>query len=52
MNSAILPAYQSIGIHSNHMGMTKFESEHDPGFLSVAGELRRWMKELKPVDGN
>ena len=26
--------------------MTKFGSEDDPGFIAVAGELRRWMKEL------
>lgn len=51
MNSAILPAYMSIGIHSNHMGMTKFETEDDPGFLSVTGELQRWVKELKTVSG-
>ncbi|MCJ1263639.1 hypothetical protein MMC22_003509 [Lobaria immixta] len=48
-NSAILPAYTSIGIHDNHMGMTKFEAEDDPGFKSVAGELQRWVRELKPV---
>ena len=51
MNSAILPAYTSIGIHNNHMGMTKFEAEDDPGFKSVAGELQRWVKELKPMSG-
>jgi len=47
MQSAILPAYMSIGIHGNHMGMTKFETKDDPGFISVAGELRRWVKELE-----
>lgn len=52
MNSAILPAYISIGIHSNPMGMTKFESEHDQGILSVTGELRRWIKDLRPFHGN
>ena len=34
--------------------MTKFGSEDDPGFIAVAGELRRWMKELRQssmVDG-
>ncbi|KAI1452410.1 Alpha/Beta hydrolase protein [Annulohypoxylon moriforme] len=46
MRSAILPAYASIGIHGNHMDMTKFQDEDDPGFVSVAGELRRWVKEL------
>lgn len=26
--------------------MTKFEHLDDPGFTAVAGELRRWIKEL------
>lgn len=49
MYSAILPAYAKIGIYSNHMNMTKFEDEDDPGFISVSGELRRWVKELRTV---
>lgn len=44
--SAILPGYIPIGIHSNHMDMTKFEREDEPGFIAIAGELRRWIKEL------
>jgi hypothetical protein len=37
------------------MDMTKFEGVDDPGFIAVAGELRRWTKELlkvrsRPVD--
>jgi hypothetical protein len=28
------------------MDMTKFEDGNDPGFKAVAGELRRWVKEL------
>lgn len=28
------------------MDMTKFEDVNDPGFIAVAGELRRWAKEL------
>ncbi|KAF2237565.1 hypothetical protein EV356DRAFT_433129, partial [Viridothelium virens] len=43
-HSAILPGYNSIGIRQNHMEMTKFEHEGDPGFEAVAGELRRWIK--------
>lgn len=46
LESAILPGYVPIGIHQNHMDMTKFEREDDPGFTAVAGELRRWVKEL------
>lgn len=51
-HSAILPGYTSIGIHENHIGMTKFEIEDDPGYVSVVGELRRWVKELKLEPGN
>jgi hypothetical protein len=28
------------------MDMTRFEDGNDPGFKAVAGELRRWVKEL------
>ncbi|KUJ07385.1 uncharacterized protein LY89DRAFT_365096 [Mollisia scopiformis] len=45
-DSAILPGYIPIGIHSNHMDMTKFEREDEPGFIAITGELRRWIKEL------
>ena len=45
-DSAILSGYIPIGIHSNHMDMTKFEREDEPGFIAIAGELRRWIKEL------
>ncbi|KAI9766019.1 MAG: hypothetical protein M1840_007026, partial [Geoglossum simile] len=46
LDSAILPGYTQIGIHSNHADMTKFEDRNDPGFKAIAGELRRWVKEL------
>ena len=32
------------------MDMTKFEFEDDPGFLAVAGELRRWSKQLTQAE--
>ena len=47
MHSAILPAYNSIGIRKNHMDMTKFTSAEDPGYLAVSTELWRWVKEIK-----
>jgi len=28
------------------MGMTKFEDMNEPGLVAVAGELRRWVKEV------
>ena len=30
------------------MDMTKFEDISDPGFIAIAGELRRWVRELVP----
>ena len=52
MSSAILPACISIGIHSHHLDMTKFGMEDDPGLISVAGELQRWVKELQLQQGS
>ena len=51
MNSAVLPGYIPIGIHSNHMDMTKFVSEDDPGFVAVEGGLLRWMREIRTMPG-
>ena len=36
------------------MGMTKFDYEDDPGFVAVAGELRRWSTKLTQlkISGN
>ena len=46
-DSAILPGWSlPIGIHANHMDMTKFASMDDAGFVAVCGELRRWIKEI------
>ena len=44
--SAILPAYTSIGIHADHKQMTKFSSAADPGFLNLKGEINRWTKDI------
>jgi hypothetical protein len=51
-HSAILPGYIPIGIRSNHMGMTKFEDENDPGYTAVTGELRRWVKHITTHDSS
>jgi hypothetical protein len=45
-DSAILPGYIPIGIHSNHMGMTRFDDKDDAGFKAITRELRRWIKGL------
>ena len=42
-DSAVLPGYIAMPIHRNHMEMTKFKSEDDPGFIAVVGELCRWI---------
>lgn len=51
-HSAILPGYIPIGIHANHVEMTKFATLDDPGFKAVCGELRRWSKQLRGLDGH
>lgn len=48
--SAVLPGYIPIGIRNTHMDMTKFEREDNPGFVAVAGELRRWTKEATKLN--
>ncbi|KAH0536046.1 hypothetical protein FGG08_007053 [Glutinoglossum americanum] len=45
-DSAILAGYNYIGIPDNHHGMTKFDNRDDPGFIAVAGQLRRWVNEV------
>jgi len=44
--SAILGQYGRAGIHKNHMDMTKFADEDDPGFKRVVGELEVWVKDM------
>ena len=39
--SATLDRYPSIGIHVNHIDMTKFSSNQDPDYQNVLSELRR-----------
>ncbi|KAK4450166.1 Alpha/Beta hydrolase protein [Podospora aff. communis PSN243] len=46
-HSAILPAYNSIGIYANHMDMARFTDEEDQGYLSVSTELMRWVKAIQ-----
>jgi hypothetical protein len=46
-HSAILPAYNSIGLYSNHIDMAKFSGEEDPGYLSVSSELMRWVRAIQ-----
>jgi hypothetical protein len=46
-HSAILLGYNPpIGIHRNHMDLTKFFSAEDPGFVTVCRELGRWVRAI------
>ncbi|ODM21100.1 hypothetical protein SI65_04153 [Aspergillus cristatus] len=47
--SATLPGCTSVGIHKNHMDMTKFATVDDSGFIAVRETLGSWIKE---VDAN
>lgn len=40
--SATLDRYTSIGIHANHMDMTKFSSDQDPDYQNILSELQRF----------
>jgi hypothetical protein len=50
-HSAILPAYNSIGIYANHMDMARFSDEVDEGYLSVSTELLRWVRAIQKANG-
>ena len=43
-DSATLDGYPSIGIHANHMDMTKFPSNQDPDYQNVVSELQRFIQ--------
>lgn len=45
--SATLDRYTSIGIHANHMDMTKFLSNQDPDYRNVFSELQRFIQPLE-----
>ncbi|KAK8024532.1 LipA and NB-ARC domain-containing protein [Apiospora rasikravindrae] len=49
--SATLHGYTAIGIRSNHRDMVRFSSPDDLGFLSITGELKRWIDDLGASDG-
>ncbi|MCJ1391030.1 hypothetical protein MMC18_003891 [Xylographa bjoerkii] len=49
--SAKLSQYANTPIRANHEGMTKFNSLQDDGFLSVSGQLHRWVQEFRHLPG-
>lgn len=48
--SAILHEYPAIGIHADHRNIARFASADGPGFVSLLGELRRWIGQVVEVD--
>ena len=42
--------YPSIGIHANHMDMTKFGGDDSAGYIKVLNELRRFVKRAASAD--
>src|SRR3954469_15732772 len=36
-----------MGIYANHMDMTKFSSDEDPGYLNVSTEIMRWIRAVQ-----
>ncbi|KAL9632948.1 MAG: hypothetical protein Q9164_004993 [Protoblastenia rupestris] len=42
--SAILERYTAIGIHKNHIDMTKFSNNQDPDYRNVLSELQRFIQ--------
>ena len=43
-HSACLDRYTSIGVHANHMNMTKFLNNQDPDYRNVLSELQRFVQ--------
>jgi hypothetical protein len=48
--SAILPGYSAIGIHHDHREMARLSTPDDPGYVSVVGELQRWIQYIEFPD--
>ncbi|KAI8625167.1 hypothetical protein F5Y19DRAFT_451220 [Xylariaceae sp. FL1651] len=45
--SAVLPGYPAIGIHRDHRDIARFSTSEDPGYVSIVGELRRWIEYIQ-----
>jgi protein SERAC1 len=45
--SATFASDPPISVHANHSDMVKFATASDAGFQSFAGQLRRWMDEIR-----
>ncbi|KAJ5628167.1 hypothetical protein N7490_010395 [Penicillium lividum] len=49
-HSAILSGCSNRSIHADHMGMTKFSGNRDPGYVAVSGQLWLWVNLLEDMD--
>ncbi|MCJ1388918.1 hypothetical protein MMC18_001769 [Xylographa bjoerkii] len=45
-NSAAFPGSEPVGIHENHMNMTKFQSRDTNGYKAVSNQIVMWEKEI------
>lgn len=50
-DSASMHGYEAIGIHANHIDMTKFLANDGAGYQKVKGELVRWVQNLDYAAG-
>ncbi|RAH53713.1 hypothetical protein BO85DRAFT_491837 [Aspergillus piperis CBS 112811] len=48
-NSATFDGFKAISIHADHCNMVRFSSAKNTGFTRLAGELKRWEKEVRPL---
>lgn len=49
-HSAILSGYSNRSIHADHMGMTKFGGNRDPGYVAVSEQLWLWVHTLEDLE--
>jgi hypothetical protein len=46
LESAVVPGYNSAGIHAHHKDIARFQSEDSPGYRSLVAEIQRWMSDV------
>lgn len=49
-HSAILSGCSNRSIHADHMGMTKFSGNRDPGYVAVSEQLWLWVHTLEDLE--
>lgn len=49
--SACIRGYPKFGIHADHINMTKFQKEDDPGFSAIATALQRVINKIREPQG-